>query len=260
MSQVWHELSAVELRTIATSLRSGRISMPASALALEQIVPRDQSERVASAIRAMGVEAAPLAEFLELLAEERSRVEMAERAVELVWTGPGAGNVPGRDTGSVVRELFGSAKQTVLVAGYAIHRGREVFAVLGQRMSDSPGLRVTLVLDVPRRSGDTTVDADLIYHFAREFREKHWPSERLPDIYFDPRSLHMDSTKRSAMHAKCIVVDRVAALITSANFTTAAQTKNIEVGVLARSPALAESLARNFEALIAAAALRRLPT
>jgi phosphatidylserine/phosphatidylglycerophosphate/cardiolipin synthase-like enzyme len=36
------------------------------------------------------------------------------------------------------------------------------------------------------------------------------------------------------MHAKVIVVDDVAALVTSANFTAAAQRRNIEAGIVLR--------------------------
>ena len=34
------------------------------------------------------------------------------------------------------------------------------------------------------------------------------------------------------MHAKCVVIDGLEALVTSANFTEAAQTRNIELGLL----------------------------
>jgi len=52
------------------------------------------------------------------------------------------------------------------------------------------------------------------------------------------------------LHAKCIIIDRSEALITSANFTEAAQERNIEVGVKVRHKPLVERLASYFEALI----------
>ena len=79
--------------------------------------------------------------------------------------------------------------------------------------------------------------------------------ERLPELYYDPRSLDLEAVKRSSLHAKCIVVDRRVALVTSANFTEAAQERNIEVGVLIRSRAFAEQLAEHFEVLAAQGAL-----
>ena len=46
--------------------------------------------------------------------------------------------------------------------------------------------------------------------------------------------------------------------MTSANFTEAAQERNIEAGVLVRSPAFAQALSAQFETLLHAGALRRL--
>jgi heterodisulfide reductase subunit A len=46
-----------------------------------------------------------------------------------------------------------------------------------------------------------------------------------------------------------VVVDKEQAFISSANFTEAAQRRNIEVGVLLRFPALARRLAEHFDAL-----------
>jgi phosphatidylserine/phosphatidylglycerophosphate/cardiolipin synthase-like enzyme len=51
------------------------------------------------------------------------------------------------------------------------------------------------------------------------------------------------------------VVDQEQAFVSSANFTEAAQSKNIEVGVYMRSPRFARRLVEHFETL---AALHRL--
>ena len=53
------------------------------------------------------------------------------------------------------------------------------------------------------------------------------------------------------MHAKCIVVDRQELFISSANFTEAAQNRNIKVGLLVRSASLADNLVRHFDTLVA---------
>jgi phosphatidylserine/phosphatidylglycerophosphate/cardiolipin synthase-like enzyme len=80
----------------------------------------------------------------------------------------------------------------------------------------------------------------------------------LPELFYDPRSLDVESTKRSSLHAKCIVVDRRVTFVTSASFTEAAQTRNIEVGSLIRSERFAERLAWHFETLISAGLLKPL--
>jgi phosphatidylserine/phosphatidylglycerophosphate/cardiolipin synthase-like enzyme len=68
----------------------------------------------------------------------------------------------------------------------------------------------------------------------------------------------MDRARRSAMHAKCVVVDRCLAFVSSANFTLAAQQRNIEVGVIVREPALSARLEAQFDGLVTAGLLVRL--
>ena len=65
--------------------------------------------------------------------------------------------------------------------------------------------------------------------------------------------------KAASLHAKCIVVDKGLAFVSSANFTEAAQTKNIEVGVLIRSPAFARRLSEHFEILASTCAVKPVP-
>jgi phosphatidylserine/phosphatidylglycerophosphate/cardiolipin synthase-like enzyme len=109
---------------------------------------------------------------------------------------------------------------------------------------------VVFCLDIARRPGDTSLDSEIVRRFARDFREKHWRWPELPQLFYDPRSLSDNPMHRSSLHAKCVVTDRSAALITSANFTQAAQLRNIEVGLLVRHLTLVERLACYFEGLI----------
>jgi len=53
------------------------------------------------------------------------------------------------------------------------------------------------------------------------------------------------------MHAKCIVIDRKTVFVSSANFTEAAQERNLEVGLLIRSSTLADRLQAHFDSLVA---------
>jgi phosphatidylserine/phosphatidylglycerophosphate/cardiolipin synthase-like enzyme len=69
-------------------------------------------------------------------------------------------------------------------------------------------------------------------------------------VFYDPRSLEMGRGPRVALHAKCIIADEVAALVTSANFTEAAQERNIEAGVLFRDEPVVRALKRQFDSLL----------
>ena len=69
-------------------------------------------------------------------------------------------------------------------------------------------------------------------------------------MFCDPRSLDIGGAKRACLHAKCVVVDREAVLISAANFTEAAQQRTIEVGLLIRNPTLAERITFFFDSLL----------
>jgi phosphatidylserine/phosphatidylglycerophosphate/cardiolipin synthase-like enzyme len=178
----------------------------------------------------------------------------------LVWTGPEGRGARGRDTAVVVRELFASAQRSVLVATYAIFQGRQVFEPLAARMDEVPDLQVRLFVHVQRVYQDERPEAEVLKAFANTLRDEQWSGRRLPDLYFDPRSLASGPGPRAALHAKAIVVDDARAFVTSANFTEAAHERNIEAGVLVESVSFATSLRQQFESLVECGLLRRLPS
>ena len=172
--------------------------------------------------------------------------------VDLVTTGPETSGAEYRDTSVAVAELFRKATESVLVAGYTVYQGQHVFHALADRMQELPSLKVRLFLDVQRKAGDTSMDSEIVRRFAHRFRETQWPGDRpLPEVFFDPRSLASDPAKRAALHAKCVVVDSAEVFVSSANFTEAAQQRNVEIGLLLRSPAIASQVSRFFESLLA---------
>src|SRR5262249_56742009 len=102
-------------------------------------------------------------------------------------------------------------------------------------MAERPGLRVRLFLDVQRHPADTSADAEVLRRFSHRFRTREWPGARLPELYYDPRSLCREAAKRSCLHAKCVLLDRRVALVTSANFAEAPQARNLHVAALIAS-------------------------
>jgi phosphatidylserine/phosphatidylglycerophosphate/cardiolipin synthase-like enzyme len=106
-------------------------------------------------------------------------------------------------------------------------------------------------LNVPRPYRDLTNEAALLKGFADKFRLTEWPGSKTPEVYFDRRALAVVNFDRASLHAKCIVVDECKTLLTSANFTEAAQLRNIEAGVFIADESFAHSLTRRFKALIA---------
>ena len=262
MTDALRRLTTEELRRLSTALQAGRLQPPWTAFALERFVPRLLVHEVAIEFQQLGSEGwstKHLARLLEMLLLDRTDRPDAAPVIELVSTGPTADSSPTRQTAVVVRELFASALEAVLVVGYAVNQGRQVFQTLAERMEQIPALKVRLCLNIARSRNDSSHDSELVLRFARDFKQHEWPGQKLPEVFYDPRALDTSSNKRTSLHAKCIVIDSQAAFISSANFTEAAQSRNIEVGVLLRSSSSARQLATHFDELIASSVLVPLP-
>jgi phosphatidylserine/phosphatidylglycerophosphate/cardiolipin synthase-like enzyme len=263
MSADLRKLAPSELRNLAWALRSGRLDLSGNTLAVQRIVSGHHAAAISLVLRELagqGFGPLQIATTLDLLATERESQPRLADELDLVTTGPEVRGLANRDTSVVVRELFAGAVHSVLVVGFAIYQGQQVFQTLADRMVERPGLRVQLVVDIPRPTGDTSAASQLVYRFHDRFRNQQWPSERpMPEVFYDPRSVELrrEHEKRSSMHAKCVVVDRRRVFITSANFTEAAQQRNIEVGILLDSAAVADKLAGFFERLTEEGSLRR---
>jgi hypothetical protein len=261
MSAPWPRLSETDLRQLSGALRAGRLSVPFSAVGLRRYLVAELIDVVVAESQRLhqaGLTGPQLALLLAALADDRAARPPGHDGLDLVTSGPEAPGVAIRDTAVVVRELFSTARRSVLAVGYAVHQGRQVFRALAERMEQRPDLDVRLCLDVQRTWQDVTPTVLLLRRFTERFTTQEWPGKRLPAVYYDPRSLAFDTAKRASLHAKCVVVDRRVAFVSSANFTEAAQARNIEVGLLVRVPAIAEALTRHFEALIEAGVLKGL--
>jgi len=252
------ELQERVLIDLAQALRSERLTKAATAFLVRYAVPAVSEAAAAelSSLLASGLRPQHAALLLDaLLAERRSRADAA--GLELVTSGPDIAGTT-RDTGVVLRELFAEAQQRVLIVGFAVHQGREIFAALADRMRQRADLAVRLCLDVRRAPGDTTRSDALRRRFADRFVRQEWPGPRLPEFYHDPRSLAPGETARASLHAKCVVVDGVKSFIGSANLTEAAQLRNIEIGLVVTGALIAEAVERHVDALIASGHLQPL--
>lgn len=262
MTDALRRMTTEDLRPLAAALQAGRLQPPWTAIALERFVPRPLVYEVAVELQQLdhaGWSTNQLVSLLEMLIRDRSARPAATPTIELVSTGPTTDSTPTRQTAVAVRELFASAHESVLVVGFAVNQGRQVFQTLAHRMEQIPDLKVRLCLNVPRGWNDTSRDSELVLRFAHDFQQHEWPGQKLPDVFYDPRSLDTSSNKRTSLHAKCIVIDDQMAFISSANFTEAAQSRNIEVGVLLRSSPSAIQLVAHIDELIATGVLLPLP-
>jgi phosphatidylserine/phosphatidylglycerophosphate/cardiolipin synthase-like enzyme len=254
-------LSDASLRGLVAGLRSRRIAAPFTSLQVARVIAGDAGKAVADELGklgAVGFTADQIAVMLELLIKDRQSTKSSAPPVELVTSGPEAPGISNRDTSVVVRELFAHAQRSVLVVGYAVYQGQQVFETLARRMDDHPELDVRFFLNIARPDRDTTPAEILVSRFTQRFKANQWPKGcRLPEVYYDPRSLADAAPVRSSLHAKCIVVDGEQVFVSSANFTQAAQERNIEVGLSIASEWLASRLTNHFRYLGECGLLKR---
>jgi hypothetical protein len=258
MHDVLARLSSEALSALAVELREGALRSGVSNHVVQQIVGQSEAESTSEVLRdlaARGWRLDQVATLLDVAASMRAEAVEPESILDLVLSGPEIEGAPTRDTMAVMQSLIADAKREVILVGYAIHNGKQLFAPLARRMEASPGLDVWFCLNIERGSGDQSSETDVVRRFLERFHEENWPWDRKPAIYYDPRSLENGPT-RSSLHAKCLICDRMQALISSANFTEAAQERNIEAGVLVRHASSVARLARHFDSLRACGALR----
>jgi len=245
-------LGEADLRALAAAIRSRRLGPQFEMSAVQRITGQSMAAAVADALKNLSLEGCTpggLASCLEAIADSVAARSSVEDAVQLVMTGP-EGRAYHRDTAVVVQDLFRRAERSVLVAGFAFYQGKEVFEELGRRMEELPELHVRIFLNVARKPEDTGSAAEVVSGFVQKFKAFNWPTGcRLPEFYYDCRSL-ADAEGPVSLHAKCIVLDGREIFISSANFTEAAQHRNIELGVLVKSAALARQATEFFEAMV----------
>jgi phosphatidylserine/phosphatidylglycerophosphate/cardiolipin synthase-like enzyme len=125
-------------------------------------------------------------------------------------------------------------------------------------MDECPDLAVRLFLHIGRDWRDTRHESEVVREFGDVFR-KEWPGARHPEIFYDPRTFAPEAANRATWHAKCVLVDDNVAFVTSANFTEWAHLRNVEAGVLVRDRRFASQLRAQFEGLIRATQVSRVP-
>jgi phosphatidylserine/phosphatidylglycerophosphate/cardiolipin synthase-like enzyme len=245
-------LPSSELRALAASLRTGRLTAPYTGFSLRRFFTESLATSVAASLQSMaesGMSPSAAAHSLELLASSISEHPPVEDFVDLVMTGPAVPGRENRTTSVVVSDLFRQAQKTILVAGYAVYQGKKVFYALAERMVERPSLRARMFLDIQRKPGDSSSPAELVRRFAHRFQSDEWPTGiPTPEVFYDPRALSSDRVQRTALHAKCVVADGQEVFVSSANFTEAAQERNIEIGLRLHSTAIAERLTLFFDA------------
>lgn len=259
MSALFEGASAGVLRSLAQAFRTERLGPTASRLTIARVCTCPEAV-VASVTRLLGEGMSPghLALLLDTHADAIDGRTSGNKPLELVWTGPETSVSYSRDTSVVVRELFESARRRVLVSTFVVKKANAIFDSLARRMDEVPELRAQIFLHIGRQGRDKRHESELLREFADTFR-RDWPGTRRPEVYYDPRALVANGNDRATWHAKCVLVDDEVAFVTSANFTEWAQTRNVEAGVVIRDGQFAGQLRAQFDGLVDARQVARLP-
>lgn len=238
-------LSLATLRALTDATERGTLSCPISPTGISSAGFAVQREVLLRALADLD-RTAVLAVLRAVIAE---RIHQRASNLELVWTGPLTPQAANRDTGVVMRQLFTRAEHDVLIGGFRFDAGADLFEPLHRAMVER-GVTTTIFLDIEGNAA--THAGGPAYAQARigEFLEKNWPfGEPHPAIYYDPRTA-APGPPWVSLHAKCVVVDARWSLVTSANFTDRAQTRNIELGVLIEDEAFGTKLVAQWRVLV----------
>ena len=223
----------------------------------------DQSTRIDAALRdliAAGFNWANAGILCLSMGRALAERDTAESCVQLILSGPDVAGTPVVDTKTTVVSLFEEASEEVIISSYVFHEAAEFFQRLAEKHDADPNFKVLFLVDLSHRRSTKKEPLSLLAQsFGIDFRKKHWPGKRAPELWHDPRSFDANTSGGGVLHAKTVVVDRKVAFITSANFTGAAQTRNIEAGILLRQPRTAARLHAYFSGLIATGALQSIP-
>ena len=240
------------LRHVATSvlerlrdaIAAGQLPSPVDRASLVGFGIKHQVDAIERAL--VGHKSAACLAVLDVVLAER---EERKPAPELVWTGPEGPGSKARDTAVVLRDLFESARETVVLAGYNFDHAHEVLAPLHASMLQH-GVEASFFVHVPQVERAIDDPRRYLRDQLGGFLAANWPfGSPYPRIYVDKRALE-PGPPFCSLHAKCVVVDGRRAFVSSANFTQRGQERNIEVGVLIEDASFASYLAGQWLGLV----------
>lgn len=220
--------------------RLGELLAPAEAGAIAAALRQQRLPHLA-AQRAFAINRREVRTLLTALVKESGSAELAAAVLdgiaavprrlgpEPVWTAPNVPGLGGRTT-LAVADLINRATATVYAATYSAGAGSEYVQALAHAIAR--GVAVTVIVD-------------------RGMQEKGGGAvpKALAGARFWAYAPQLVGEFLPLQHAKLVVVDRTAALVTSANFSNAAAKLNLECGLLSYDVDVAGNLVQQMETL-----------
>lgn len=167
-------------------------------------------------------------------------IGMAEN-IDLVWTGPKTGLIPTRNTEQAICEVINEAQKNLFIMSYVFTNASSIVNSLNGATNRGVSVRILLESSTDH-GGAVKGDGLAAMHSA------------VPkaDLYiWNPTEKAVTAGSLTAVvHAKCAVADHRIAFVTSANLTSAAMERNMELGILVRGGTTPDRLHNHLEALI----------
>jgi phosphatidylserine/phosphatidylglycerophosphate/cardiolipin synthase-like enzyme len=238
------------VEAIAGALDRGEVTLESSSVGISSLrgVDAQTAQRCARVFAALAgaIECSAVSLALRAMLGLRDVERLQRPEIEIVWTGPEAEGPLVRPTAAVIEEMLRGVREAgeILVVGYTLT------ATDGSPMS---GI-VDLLGEASRRRAVVTV----ILHRDAEASNRANLLAVWDQYAIKPRLLTWDPPPDfpyTKLHAKALVVDRLEALVTSANLTLHGLEANLELGLRVRGPQ-AQAIALRFDHLIASGVLR----
>lgn len=160
-------------------------------------------------------------------------------AIDLVWTGPKTGLIPTRRTEQVLLEVIESSKQDIFLVTYVFYKAESVPVALNAAVGRGVAVRILVESSVGRGGPEEGEAARML-------------ADAIPGatIYvWRPAGVGNTGAPPGSVHAKCAIADGRLAFVTSANLTSAALERNMELGLLIRGGPIPAQLRAHLEAL-----------
>ncbi len=174
----------------------------------------------------------------------------AEQQIEMLWSGPSpADKIPARRIDQALYDLIHGAKREILLVTFAAGKIERLATALLDAIQR--GVKVKLILEFEQSSeGQLSYDALKAFPTALVSGAEvyHWPTDKRE---------RNQAGKPGKLHAKVAIIDDVA-VVSSANLTGDAFSRNFEMGVRLRDRHFLEAVQGHINALIAEGTLEKM--
>lgn len=203
---------------------------------IERRLPADAAEALAGVVRTANLQTALVALAAAIRTARAVRNELGETTV--VWSGPTVRTLAVRPTRQVVLDLINRARISLTLVTYVSYDIDDLVKALDEARLNRK-VEVRLVVDTKQDSKDSQGPkaSKAFKNVPRAVPVYRWPRENRGE-------------KGGIMHVKTVIQDRRAMLLSSANLTSAAFDRNMELGLLVEGGHLPERVDRHFDELI----------